>query len=626
MAKKQTKEAVDAERMEELTQEEAREVLFDQWRRSEDRLVAQRRDKWQLAYELYRSYEENPESDGLRTELFIPMIFSHVEAYLPRLVANRPRIEVWGREPSDVTRAKQQRILLMWQWEYMGMPMKLVEYVKSALIFGTAVWKVGHKKDVRTKTIRTVKDVTETVVGPLGPEEVATGKKELVDEEREIVEWDGPDVELIDLDRLYLDPEAPSFHEGAVIVESKVTLGELEKAKNIDDKPMYDEGILAELRRLSDEANQVSVQPGQSVAGAQQSLREEMREKFGGEGLYNPDPHKREVHILERWDKDWVTTCVKEFEEELKPIRHEPNPLGEVPFVAFTPIPLPNEPYGISFPEILYSLNKQINVLHSARTDNIMMSVHRMMTIRRGTGINPRHLQIRAGGKVMVNDHDDIQPLQWPGIDFAPYREADEIRMWSQQASGATDPFMGLNTGLTGGTATEASLLDQASGSRAGLIFQICTEMSLKRLGKLLIKINELSITEPQYARVSNSAEPPVVITPEELLSGSGVDLDVKIDVAATEPSTRQFKLQQAINAIQTFAQFLPPNHPIIERFIMQLAEGFDIEDAEQLMEQGRQAIAEQQQLENAPPEAASQSFTEGQELARLLGGGQNNL
>jgi hypothetical protein len=624
---RKTNEQIDAERMEELSLEEARDTVFDQWRRSEDRLVMQRRPKWQAYYELYRSYEEKDanDSDGLRSELFIPMIFSHVESFLPRLVANRPRVEVWGRGPEDITRAKQQRLLIMWQWEFMGMPLKLVEFVKNALIYGTAIWRVGHERIEREKTVRVAKPETETVVGQLGPQEVETGKIVIEEEKRLVTEWDGPQVGLWDLDNVFPDPEAPSFYEGGLIFKSKKTLGELEDAKDINGDPYYEESVLTKLHSLSDKANQAEVQPGNSQAGAQKKLLEQMREDFGGEGLFNSDPHKREVHILERFDKDWETVCVMEFEDELDPLRHKPNPLGEIPVVAFTPIPLPNEPYGISLPEILYSLNDEINTLHSARKDNIMMSVHRMVTIRRGSGVNPRHLQMRPSGKIMVDEHDDIQAFQTPGIDFAPYREADEVRMWSQLASGATDTFQGLNSGFTGGTATEATLLEQASASRAGLMFQVLTEQALKRLAKLLIKINELSITEDTYVRVAGAAatEPLEKISPEDLLSGSGVDLDAKIDVAATEPGTRQFKQQQSINAIQVFAQFLPPEHPVLERLIIQLGQGFDIEDMEALLQQGRQAIADEQARENPPLEAASQSETQGDVLAELLGGGE---
>jgi len=616
------KEDVDAEKQEALTLEEARHSLFDQFRRSETKLVSQRREQWQTFYELYRSFEEQSEEDLLTSDLFIPMIFSHIESFLPRIVANKPRVEVWGREPSDMIRAKQQRLLLIQQWSSMKMPIKLVEYAKNGLIYGTSVWKVAHRKVVKTRTVRFPKPVTQELQSALGTEVVETGDVEIVEEEREVVEYDGPWVTLCDLDQLYPDPEAASFSDGPVIHREKVTLGELESAQDLNGSSLYNKTVLKKLRSLSEEGNQVEEQP--VAATSNKPLIEEMREKFGNEDQSIANPHLRQVHILTRWDDEWVTTCVEEFEDELPPLRHDPNPLGN-PFIPFTPIPLSNEPYGISFSEILYSLNKETNVLHSSRMDNILMSSNRMITIRKGTGINPRHLQFRPGGKIMVEEHEDIMPFQVPSIDFAPYRESEEINVWSQRASGSTDSFQGLPSASTGGTATEASLLEQASASRAGLIFQILSEQALNLLGEKMIRINELSITSPQYLRIAgeNAESEYVRLQPEDLLSENGISLDVTIDVAASEPGTRQFKVQQASNALQSLANFLPPNHPIIEKFVIQLAQGFDIENADTLMEQGRQQIAQQQQLENAPAQGADPSAagSEGDVLAQLLGG-----
>jgi len=620
------KEDVDAEKMEALKLDEASHALFDQFRRSDTKLVSQRRDQWQTFYELYRSYEEQPEEDLITTDLFIPMIFSHTESFLPRIVANRPRIEVWGEEPGDVGRAKQQRLLLMKQWSSMKMPFKLVEYAKNGLIYGTAVWKIGHRKVVKTKTVRYPKPVMQEIQGIAGPEQVDTGDVDIVEEEREVVEYDGPWVTLVDLDQLFPEVDAASFSEGAVIHREKVTLGELESAKDLNGDSLYNPTVLKELRKLSEEGNQVESQPNSATSS--RPLTEEMREKFGEEDQSTADPHKREIHILTRWDDDWVTTCVEEFEAELDPLRHDPNPLGN-PFIPFTPIPLPNEPYGISFAEILYSLNKQINVLHSTRMDNILMAANRMVTIRKGTGINPRHIQFKAGGKIMVEEHEDIQPFLLPGIDFAPYRESDEMRQWADMSSGSTDTFRGVVPQGGGGTATEASLLEQASASRAGLIFQILSEQALNLLGEKMIRINELSITTPQWLRVAgeNAEAEYIRLNPEDLLSKDGISLDVTIDVAATEPGTRQFKVQQASNALQSLASFLPPDHPIIERFVIQLAEGFDIENANTLMEQGRQQIQQQQSVEaglgpdGQPLPEAPEGGDEGDILAQLMGG-----
>ena len=117
--------------------------------------------------------------------------------------------------------------------------------------------------------------------------------------------------------------------------------------------------------------------------------------------------------------------------------------------------------------------------------------------------INPQDLRWRGRGVVPVEDHDDIRPLQPPTLDFAAYRESESLRVWGQLASGATDPFQGLGSGATGGTATEASILNQSANSRAGLMFQILDVQALNRLGRLWVRLNEAHITEEKIIELA---------------------------------------------------------------------------------------------------------------------------
>ena len=81
-----------------LKPDEVSAVVLQNYYRSRDDLIEKMRDKWNEWYKAYRAYVE-VDDDDVRSNLAIPLIYSHVEALLPRLVANRPRIEAWGRGP-----------------------------------------------------------------------------------------------------------------------------------------------------------------------------------------------------------------------------------------------------------------------------------------------------------------------------------------------------------------------------------------------------------------------------------------------------------------------------------------------------------------------------------------------
>ena len=121
-------------------------VVRDNYERAKNELIDKMRDKFNEWYRAYRGYVEQRDDD-IKSNLVIASILAQVEAFIPRLVANRPRIEVWPRGPEDRVRAAQHRAKLDYDWDHMSMPIKTVNMVKSSLIFGTAWYKAYYKKD-----------------------------------------------------------------------------------------------------------------------------------------------------------------------------------------------------------------------------------------------------------------------------------------------------------------------------------------------------------------------------------------------------------------------------------------------------------------------------------------------
>jgi hypothetical protein len=346
------------------------------------------------------------------------------------------------------------------------------------------------------------------------------------------------------------------------------------------------------------------------------SIMHERLNTFGPEGAQTSDLHKRNWHVLEQWSADKVVMVVEEH-PDLEPLRNERNPYGIKPFARYTPIPDFNALLGISLAEILFANQLETSTLHNVRMDSAIQGAHQMMTIRRGSNINPRNIRIRPGGHVFVDDHDDISWLQPPPLQYAMYREGDDLRLWGQQIGGATDTFSGVRSAVTGKTATEAALLSQASGSRAGLMYQIYGMQTLNRLGRILMRINEAEqLNEQRLPAISGDF---VTIQPEVLNGGTNLDLEVKIDIAETEPETRLFRRKEYIEAIQTIGQLYGPNHPITQRFIIGLAETYDIDNIEEMV---KVPAPEPQQGGNGQQQGAG-PVGMGEQLAAFQGGGQ---
>lgn len=577
-----------------LPKKEQAAIVWEHYERGVD-VIDSMREKWQEWYNAYRSFFEMPE-DFSMSELAIPMIFSDVEAYMPRLAANKPEIFVGPRSEEDRDRAAKHRTLISYQWDALKLSVGLVDYVKAAKIYGTSIWKVGHRKDVRNRMVRGVEQEEITLLGGYFP----TGEFREQDkvEMRPVVVWDGPFVEQCDLDEIIPDPDGWNVDSCDWIIHERDNDIQKVIASIEADEGIYDETAVRKLIEWMKKGNQKD----RDV----QTLEESRKETFG-DLVVGIDPNKRQFTELECWYDGKVVSIVKE-NPKLDPIQYRPNPLGRKPFIRFCPIPLPKEFYGASLVEILFSLAIELNILHSARLDNLLYAAHRMFKILRTSNLNPNQLRFRPGGALYVDDMRDIEELQTSPLDFSLYRESDELQRWEQKAGGATDTFAGLASQLTGGTATEANLLAEASGTRAGLMFKLLSEGALHDLGMFFILLNEIYMTEEQQLRITGdmfTEDAFTSVSPADLANRTGLDLDFTIDVGAAEPGNRGAKLQRANGALATFGNLgMPLDHPMMERTLLDLAEGFGFENAQFLITEGRKVIEAQRAAEMAAQQA----------------------
>lgn len=540
----------------------ATQLVLDSYKRVRDSFVEHKQPQWEEGYDAWRSAVEI-QDDDLRTKLVIPLIFANVESVISRLASIRPAVEVWGRGSEDESRADAHRALLEYDWDLLEMQLKISDFVKSAVIYGAAWMKVVHRRKEEVRVVRERGEDGELVFRP-----------------KKVETWNDPWVDICDIDQIFPDMDGKDVDSCEYIIQrlGKYSLHELESAVK-DGKPLYQN--LGELKKLAADSNQASSQTHRK------SLRDRVREEFDDSSTTMPDPHKRQFTLLEYWTDSKVISVIEEF-PQLPPIRNEFNELGKKPFVLFTPIPDPNNLYGLSLPEVLYALQLELSTIHSARVDNLMYNVHQMWMILESSGISPRQIKFRPGGHVWVKDMGDIQPLPRQGTDFSLYRETDEIRRWAQNA-GITDTFAGIRSNLTGNTATEATLLAEASGSKVAFMFARLSEQALTRLGRLLIRINTMYTDHNRMIRIAGDDFVEAEfreVTPDELISGSGVDLDVRIDIAQAEPESRAMKLQRAERGLGVLAQLgMPLNHPVMKVYLADFMRGTGIRNPRQFVD-----------------------------------------
>lgn len=496
--------------------------------------------QWQRWYKLYRSYAERkkwPHS----VNLFIPLVWSTVESFIPRLVTQKPTVEVASRGDENIEAASFHRQLIEFQWADLKLPMVIADWVKESLIYGTAIVKVGWEKRTAPRKFKIVMDDGSV--------------QEHLDEE--FVVADSPFVSLVPLENFYPEPGAPDIEQARYVCERyKATYFEI---KDMAEQLGWNSAAVAELE---------SKQTGSSVdATGEDNARSEKETTFGSSdsAAAKQEAEIWEFEVIEYWEDGRYCVFVTDPEillmNDLNPFWH-----GKKPYLRIVDNSLPGEFHGVGEPETLNSIQTELNAMHNLGLEGINRAVFQMFKVRIGSPVTPNATQFKPQGIVWVNQPDDVEPLYNGNSAQSAHRAEDNLRMWAQIATGANDNFQGVDSDKGRETATGASILAQAAASRVGMKFLQLSSQGLEPLGEMLIALNEQYMEKEQMiAIVGPEGSQHVMVGPEQLATNGSL-LKVRLDIGATDPINREMRLQKSMNMVQIAMQLYgDPNHPVIQ-------------------------------------------------------------
>lgn len=401
-----------------------------------------------------------------------------------------------------------------------------------------------------------------------------TGKASEMEDE-EFVVRDDPFIGLVALENFYPEPGCANIVDARYVCErSKKTYWELEA---LGRELGWD---MAAIKTLKDKRLS-----SKDVHGADTHKAE--RESTFGTGDSDQAKNRAQIwefEVVEYWEDGRY--CIFVTDPEVL-IMNDYNPFwhGRKPYLRIVDNSLPGEFYGIGEPEVLQSINIELNALHNLRLENANRSVFQTFKVRLGSPVTPSMAKFKPQGVVWVTQQDDIEPLYQGAPNVALHREEEGLRMWAQIASGANDNFQGAGSDLQQETATGASILAQAAASRVGMKFLQLSSMGLEPLGEMLISLNEQHIDAERAMKiVGPEGAMHQKLTPADLAT-NGALMDVKLDIGATDPINREMSLQKNMNLLQIFAQLYgDPNHPAIQVLIKRILDLGDIQIDEELL------------------------------------------
>ena len=342
---------------------------------------------------------------------------------------------------------------------------------------------------------------------------------------------DMPTIENVDILDLFIDPDATTLDNAEfVIYRTFKTIDEIKSNLNYKNTDLV-EGLVSN------------------------DQKEGLSERLSIQGLSTPtqfrDKQSKKIEILEYWEDDKL--CVVAGRKVL--LREETNPYShkKKPFVYFQDYTVPNEFYGIGEIEHIEKLQEEANSLRNQIMDNTKLITNRMWKIKRSGAVNPRNVTSKPGGMILVNEKDDIDPLDVIPIPSQVVTIEQEIKSDIQQTTGVTDYQTG--TGAQGtslnDTATGISLIQEAGNMRFRLKMRHLEE-TVKRLGELMLANNQVFIQKPFVIRLLGKQGMQFTKVRPEDLQGN---YDLQPEMGADEPMDKASQRQQLLNMVAILSQ-----------------------------------------------------------------------
>lgn len=445
--------------------------------------------------ELYRTYiDKTNYPHGAR--VFDPRIFRIIETITPRMVANEPTGSFYPVESGDVATTQVLNALLKYDWRRAEMFPKLVMFVKSMLIFGTAFG-------------RTHWDYREVEKTQMEPREINGRKVWSPKNSRRIkvTEFDGPNFEPLNIYDCFPDPNATSLHNMRwFIYRVFKTLDELKSEndarggeywKNLDK-------LEAAIENKSKSDQNTGGKPDDN------QFREHRRVMLSTQEFIGEDKSNPEFTVLIRYTRDGWCYMVPEYENVI--IREVENPYfhGDLPIVYCTDYMYPGELYGMGEIEPVDRIQRAINAVLNQRLDNVQLTLRSMWKVKKGSGVDMHTLISAPGNIVTTDDMGAVESLQVPDVTGPTFVQTmNYLTSAMQNGSGITDYTVGLNTNenMQNDTATGVRLIQQEANAQFKLKIQLFNHMVIQRIANHWKDLRIQYTTEEQKLRILGKSD-----------------------------------------------------------------------------------------------------------------------
>lgn len=443
--------------------------------------------------ELYRSYlDSNNYPHNAR--VFDPRIFRVIETITPRMVANEPGGSFYPVESGDIVTTQILNALIKYDWRRADMFPKLVNFVKSMLIFGTAFGRVYW--DFREK------ERTRMIPKELNGKYVWTPEN---NEKMTVTEFDGPNFEVLNIYDCFPDPNATSIQNMRwFIYRTFKTYEELIAEDDARGGGYYKNLDKLKLAMMEREDKKLSGEKPDYM-----QYREHRRTMLNTEDFTGQDSSNPELVVLKRFTRDGWCDYIPDYNLVIREIDN-PYFHGELPIVHGVDYPYPGELYGMGEIEPVDRIQRAINAVLNQRLDNVQLTLRSMWKVRKNAGVD-LHTLVSAPGNIITTDSmDAVEALQVPDVTGPTFVQTmNYLTSALQNGTGITDYTVGIggNNNVGNKTATGTRLVQQEANAQFKLKIQLFNYMVIQKVANQFKDLRIQYTTESQKLRIIGNNE-----------------------------------------------------------------------------------------------------------------------
>lgn len=533
-------------------------------------------------------YHGSGKEQFTNSKIYNPYTWGNIETVVPRMVAQRPTVTYKPREPQDETTSDILTSLFEYWWDKDRAFEKVVAWIKDALIYGTGIVKVYWKTVTKEVTSYELDSDGLPLIDENG---------EYMTKTEEIVDFDDPTLEVVNLYDFFIDPEATDIQEAQWIIHRYwKTIDEIEQA-----------GCYKNVSKLK-----------RHLARVEKSAAELERKELAFGSQAEQDDTVDKVELWEMWDSDGLTVVAAGeiiVREQKTPFWH-----GKKPFIALRDSIVPHEFYGKGEIEPVIKLQHAINTIQNQIIDNRTQVLMNMWKVT-GENIDESELIYRPNGVIhLSNEFEKVDPIVPPDLTGNAQKDLSFLKADIQQALGIYDYSKGAESGINK-TATGIGLVQEAANARFNHKIQLLEE-SIKKLGDIILALYQQFITDEKVLRVvGDKGEEFIRVLPKDI-AGS---YDCVPEAGSTTPIDKQREREDIMNLYAIFASEPYENlkmelkRKILEKFGMEsLSDALD-QDIEEWthkmiadqMAQEEQAAIQQAIQEQVPAELIPEPIPE---------------